>query len=99
VDINTARLIRAIKISSTYRYLSEKYYSKDDPEYGCQWAGVDLCRDACNALGIEAVGCISCNVQEETLEKLKLENPDFDLDNLSEFGCKRNEKNTFYWWE
>jgi len=54
MSISEARMIKHIKMGfCTYRRLAEIYYPEDHDLYGMQWAGEDLCREACKVLGFD----------------------------------------------
>ena len=53
MTINEARMIREIKRRCTYRRLAEIYYPEKSNGHGNQMFGQDLCREACDTLGID----------------------------------------------
>lgn len=85
MTINEARLIREIKKGCTYRRLAEIYYTQDDPAYGNQGYGEDLCKEALSILYPDKSGLFSVGVNEK-------EDAKFGIENKSRVG-------DFFWWE
>lgn len=86
MDIHTARLIRELKKGCTYRRIAEIYFSPQDPGYGNQGFGDELCFQAFKILYPE--------ISKHPLEISYEENTDkqFNEENKSRLG-------NFYWWE
>lgn len=86
MSINEARLIKHIKKGCTYRRLAEIYYTKENELHGMQWSGQDLCREACDVLGIN-------------WRNPPKGNKEFDEENQSRLSKGLPEADFFYWFD
>lgn len=88
MTVDDANKVRNFKRLCTYRKLAELWYDPNHPLHGNQLAGQDLCRDACEALGIDWMRSYEFG-----------QDPEFDELNKSHFPGKLGTGENYYWWE